>query len=423
MNRKLLTYLLLIILVPIAGEFNFYPLKTEIRISLGTPVFFFILLWSNRINPIVAGFLTGLSVVIFRVQLGTTIMVDSSIASLWGFHGPVFFYYFTYGLFFYLLRLKKFLHAPFIMGLLGVVTEVSASMLEIGARNLIFQQEMSFSTFMWIKSIAILRSFFVLGFFNIIILRKTKQGEAELRAKNEQMLILVSNLYVEMIQLTKTIQNAENLTRESYELYIELKKENHRFATNLLSISGKTHEIKKDDQRIFSGLAKLIDKGPNLDYMNIEEILNVIVASNHNYSLFLEKKIRFRLSINGSHPPYRTYVILSIINNLVANAVEAIEGSGEVVISVNLNEDFLIISVSDNGPGIAKKHRKLIFQPGFTTKFEGNGKPSNGIGLTYIKNVIEEIEGTIELVDQEKDSGTTFVISLPINKMKGSDFR
>lgn len=70
------------------------------------------------------------------------------------------------------------------------------------------------------------------------------------------------------------------------------------------------------------------------------------------------------------------------------------------------------IIVSDNGSGISAKNKPLIFEPGFTTKFDDTGMASNGIGLSHIKNVIENIGGAINLLDTSET--TTFEIQLPV---------
>ncbi len=89
---------------------------------------------------------------------------------------------------------------------------------------------------------------------------KHNQGE-QIRKQNEHMLMLISNLYEETIHLKKTLKNAENITKESYDLYRELKalekRENQplvltqQYSQKALRIAGEMHEVKKDNQRIF----------------------------------------------------------------------------------------------------------------------------------------------------------------------------
>lgn len=421
MKDKIILYILLIILIPIAGEFKFYPLETMIRVSLGTPLFFFVLLWSKKVRPILAGLLVGISVVLFRVSLDVLTLDSYSINDLWSYHAPVFFYYVTYGFLFYIFKVNTFHHAPIFVGIFGVICEVSASIIEIYVRNLFIDQVISFYTRILILTIAVIRSFFVLGFFNIIILQESKRAEEEQRKRNEHMLLLISNLYVEMIQLTKSMKNAEELTRNSYDLYRILKEEQSPLSPTVLDIAGKIHEIKKDHQRIHSGLTKLMVKGTVADFMHISDILSVVVASNKSYGELLNKKIKFKVNVVDEHPPYLTYLLLSIINNLVSNAVEAIDKSGKITITVTKKERKLIILINDNGLGVAQKHKRLIFEPGFTTKFDSAGNASNGIGLAYVKGVINDLDGTINLLESNCNTGATFLIEIPIDRMKVSE--
>ncbi|MDF2857415.1 MAG: histidine kinase [Neobacillus sp.] len=69
MSEKLVAYIFMIIAVPIAGEMKFYPIDGDLRVSLGTPIFFFILLWLRKIHPIISGLLVGTAVVLFRIFL------------------------------------------------------------------------------------------------------------------------------------------------------------------------------------------------------------------------------------------------------------------------------------------------------------------------------------------------------------------
>ncbi|MEW9052224.1 MAG: sensor histidine kinase [Neobacillus sp.] len=415
MREKLLAYLFLIIAVPIAGELKFYPIDGDIRVSLGTPVFFFTLLWSRKLHPVIAGFLAGTAVTLFRIFLYGVRPNSMPLLEAFDLHFPVFFYYFIFALLFYLFKVISFYESPFYIGVLGVVIEVISSMVEITVRYFSSQMPITVSTFLVIGGIAVIRSFFVLGFFNILILRETKLAKEQQRERTEQILLLISNLYIEMIQLKNSTKNAEELTSNCYSLYRELKElDNNKQALSALKIAGQMHEIKKDNQRIYAGLSKLMVKENVDDYMTIEEIVDVIITSNRSYGEMLEKSIDYQVNISGFHPHYRPIILFSIINNLVSNSVEAISGRGTIALTVKRAAEMAEITVSDTGIGISPKNKTYIFEPGFTTKFDETGIASNGIGLSYIKNVIENIGGEIHLLDTLKKGNTTFRILLPI---------
>lgn len=406
----------MMITVSIAGELKFYPFTgDDLRVSMGTSVFFFILLWSRKIHPIMAGFLTGIAVVIFRILLDR-LQVDSfQFQTSFYSHFPVLFYYFIFGLFFSIFKMKKFFKQPLIIGLLGVVLEVMSNLAESSIRHYTTHMQITAHIVLIITLVAIIRSFFVLGFFNILIIRETKIAEEQQRKRTEEILLLISNLYAEMFQLKKATKNAEELTSSCYMLYRELKGLNHQEQSQAaLKIAGELHEIKKDNQRIYAGLSKLMVKEKLEDYMTIEEIMTIITRSNQSYSEMLGKTIDYRVNILGKHPHYHTFILLSLINNLVTNAVEAIKKEGQIVLTFEKVDDRIKIRINDNGCGISSKNKLFIFEPGFTTKFDQSGVASNGIGLYYIKNVIENIGGEIKLIGSKETEGTTFEIQLPV---------
>ncbi|MEH7109341.1 MULTISPECIES: sensor histidine kinase [Bacillaceae] len=407
-----MAYLFIIFAVPIAGELKFYPIHVDIRVSLGTPVFFFILLWMRKIHPILSGLLAGTAVFLFRMILYGLQSDSISIAHAFSMHFPVFFYYLVFSMLFYLFKINTLYDNPFLIGVLGVVIEILASMVEITFRYFSSHTPLTLHTFLIIGGIAIIRSFFVLGFFNILILRESKLAEEQQRKRNEEILLTISNLYVEMIQVKKSSKNAEELTSSCYGLYRGLKGgKNNQESQTTLKIAGQIHEIKKDLQRIYAGLSKLMVKENFNDYMDIEDIIAIIISSNKSYGEMLGKSIEYEVSISGAHLHYRTFILFSLINNLVANAVESIHEKGKIELLVERINEKIKIVVSDNGSGISEKNKPYIFEPGFTTKYDETGMASNGIGLSHIKQVIENIGGEINLLDTTQR--TTFGIELP----------
>ncbi len=391
------------------------------RVSLGTPVFFLLLLWSKKTHPVLSGFLVGAAVVAFRVLLASIRMDDVVWNEVIPLHFPVFFYYMTFASLFQLLKVKTFYDKPFFIGVLGVIIEVAASVMEISFRSLFSHNPLTFYSLTVIGMIAIFRSFFVLGFFNILILREAKLAEEAQRKRNEQLLMHISNLYVEMVQLKKSMKNAEEVTRDCYSLYREMKEQEEMkpYTTSILSIAGQVHEMKKDNQRIHAGLSKLMEKEQLDDFMKIEEIIDIVVTTNIRYGQTLEKNIIFEVDIEEQSQlsQYHTFILLSIINNLVSNAVEACKLAVTIAIQISIIEDMLIIKISDDGPGISERHRNLIFQAGFTTKYNESGVASNGIGLTYVKDVVEHLNGTIELINLDEEKKTSFIVRLPIEQL------
>jgi two-component system NtrC family sensor kinase len=98
--------------------------------------------------------------------------------------------------------------------------------------------------------------------------------------------------------------------------------------------------------------------------------------------------------------------------NLLVNAAQAIgSGAGEVRITTRYEGRTVMVSVSDNGPGISPEQQKKIFDPFFTTKPVGEG---TGLGLSISHGIIERHGGKIK-VESAPGRGTTFTISLPVD--------
>lgn len=98
-----------------------------------------------------------------------------------------------------------------------------------------------------------------------------------------------------------------------------------------------------------------------------------------------------------------------VVENLCKNAVDAMEGSGNICVKVTEDINFVDVEVSDTGKGIAKSNFENVFKPGFTTKKRGWG-----LGLSLVKRIVEQYhKGKIFVKSSELGVGTTFRIELP----------
>jgi signal transduction histidine kinase len=97
-----------------------------------------------------------------------------------------------------------------------------------------------------------------------------------------------------------------------------------------------------------------------------------------------------------------------VIENLLKNALDAIEGQGDVSVHIKDTATQVLIDVSDTGKGISKNNIAKVFNPGFTTKKRGWG-----LGLTLSKRIINQYhKGSIFVKQSEPGKGTTFRIEL-----------
>jgi two-component system, NtrC family, sensor kinase len=102
--------------------------------------------------------------------------------------------------------------------------------------------------------------------------------------------------------------------------------------------------------------------------------------------------------------------INQVLLNLITNAAQAIEQFGKIEISSTLDVDDVVVSITDNGKGIAADQLEKIFEPFYTTKEVGHG---TGLGLSISQRIVQAHGGDLTVVSQP-GLGTTFNIRLPV---------
>ncbi len=98
-----------------------------------------------------------------------------------------------------------------------------------------------------------------------------------------------------------------------------------------------------------------------------------------------------------------------VLENLLKNALDAMDGEGEIDVEVGTDSKSILIDITDTGKGVPKGKFETIFEPGYSTKRRGWG-----LGLSLTKRIVEEYHnGKIFVKQSEAGKGTTFRISLP----------
>lgn len=158
------------------------------------------------------------------------------------------------------------------------------------------------------------------------------------------------------------------------------------------------------DLRTFSRLDeaefKTVDVGETID--------TVLLLMKHkmNGRVLVEKRCAGERTLNCY--PGKLHQVLM---NLIANAVDAIEGEGKIVIATSRTAHFFLISVRDSGAGIPEGIQSKIFDPFFTTKPLGQG---TGLGLAISYGIVQDHGGSIE-VKSERGVGSEFLIKIPVD--------
>jgi len=105
-----------------------------------------------------------------------------------------------------------------------------------------------------------------------------------------------------------------------------------------------------------------------------------------------------------------------VVSNLVENAAKYTEPGGRITVTLDAHGDQAVLTVADNGVGIAAENLERIFEP-FTQAHQPLASPSSGlgIGLSVVRRIVELHRGRITVTSAGLDAGSEFVVSLPVS--------
>lgn len=230
------------------------------------------------------------------------------------------------------------------------------------------------------------------------------------------MLIFVTVVYFAVMSTKKAEQN---------KVWVGLSKETaHQLGTPISSLmawmeildsegvdSEVIKEMNKDVDRLSTIASRFGKIGSNPAIERVD--LNTVVKHAVDYmSARISNRIELRLHLSAQ--PLSVDICPSlfewVLENLIKNAVDAMNASGSIEVTVSEVNHMAVVRVRDTGKGIPRKRFKTIFNPGYTTKKRGWG-----LGLTLAKRIIHQYHGgRIFVESSEMGVGTTFRIELPM---------
>jgi len=244
---------------------------------------------------------------------------------------------------------------------------------------------------------------------------KRKEHEERYR----RLLVFSSELESEIYYMNMNIDFIEKVMSNSYNLYEKLSKDdNMREESEIaLNIAKEVHEVKKNYIGFIGAMEDIMGKRlekRSMFFSDTAEILGEMLR------VYIDKNnldIDLNLNIKSDIEIKKHYYIMSILRNLMMNAIESIgKDRGRVDLIFERKNDSIFFRVRDSGEGIKNKNLDYIFHPGFSTKFnEDSGEIKRGIGLTLVKDIVEkEFMGEISVISE--DRFTEFLIMIPINR-------
>lgn len=268
------------------------------------------------------------------------------------------------------------------------------------------------------------------------------------------LFVLILLLVKRFVKYQYTVRNNIRLKEQEKEKMEEIHQAKLRFFTNiahefsnsLTLIYGpceqllRTHAadgvtrkyintIKSNSERMQSLIQQLIDFRKaetghlklEIEKVDIAELIKFVVD---NFMNVLEKKrIRFNLSFSDTDIIWQTDrdSIEKIVFNLVSNAVKYTPDDEKIDLKVEINDNQLLILVTNTGVGIKPEFQRNIFDrfevlERFEKQVSKGLDTRNGIGLALCKNIVEVLHGTID-VESDGDTFTTFKVKLPMQNM------
>ena len=215
---------------------------------------------------------------------------------------------------------------------------------------------------------------------------------------------------------------------EQNQVWVGMSKETaHQLGTPTSSLAGWieilhhkypeiaiTHELARDVERLEKVTERFSRIGSKPALVN-DNLIAIISRTVEYLKSRTSSKVKFNLSYNPDNVvliPVNSALFEWVIENVFKNAIDSMEGSGEITLRIMETENHATVDISDTGKGIPKSAFKKIFYPGFTTKQRGWG-----LGLSLAKRIIEEYHNGHIFV-RHSEVGMGSCIRIVMNKAK-----
>lgn len=419
MKNKYKEMLIIGLFTAFMGQVNFYPFGTDFRITVRVVIFTFLLLYFHSLSIVPASIFTGISVLAVRVGIDVFIGAACFNDAL-SRHLPALMYYITYGIIIEGASFRRLFEKPIYFIVALTTADIVSNFFELVIRNQVINKPFDaiFSTIMLaavIRSCLVLALFWIIKYYSLFITKEEHQK------RYKDLLLLTAKLKSEVFFLKKSMQDIEGAMAKSYSIYNAIKEnspmsgeELEKITEDCLTLSIDIHEIKKDYERIAISIEKLMPTGDTYKTMKMSDIFETIEDIFTRYTEVINKDIKLIFKLENNFRTEEYFIIMSILNNMIQNSIEAsFRTDSYIEVKCFFRDDAIVFTIRDNGKGINEKERELVFEPGFTTKFNPEtGQVSTGLGLTHIKMLSDYLNGSV-FISNELEGVTEFKLEIP----------
>ncbi|HWY11418.1 MAG TPA: ATP-binding protein [Bacteroidia bacterium] len=244
----------------------------------------------------------------------------------------------------------------------------------------------------------------LIGFVMIYIFRRMLSQEKLHQLKNDFINNMTHELKTPIATISLALEGINNPT---------IKNDNEKFDNYTTILKEENKKLNNHVERVLQ--MALLDKGElvlDKKQINLKPILESCMNAHQLQIQNKKAKLSFESNVERLFVTGDEFHLLSAFNNLLDNALKYSDENCEITISLNKVDDHAEVSFKDNGIGIDKNLQEKVFEKFYRAQ-GGNlhDVKGFGLGLSYVKSIIEAHGGTIEL-KSEKNKGSEFIIKL-----------
>jgi len=176
------------------------------------------------------------------------------------------------------------------------------------------------------------------------------------------------------------------------------------------TISKIDHHLERIRKVVHNMLGYARRMEPRFEAVDINETLDQTIDLLENYALVNNINIQTDLSSSLPIIANDQAQLQQVFLNLISNAIDAISKDGLIEIESRSTDSHIVVTISDDGPGIPKDQQSKVFEPFFTTKETEKG---TGLGLWISYDIMEKMGGTI-MFENKMGEGSAFTVKIPV---------
>jgi len=229
--------------------------------------------------------------------------------------------------------------------------------------------------------------------------------------------LLRSHGQSDMWQMAADLAHRNIKPQQLESLFATLDKDTARAALVRIAASVEVATLLNEIESGTSRISDLVRAIKEYTYMDQTPLQNVdIVKSLETTLTILNHKLKHGVTVKRDYQKIPMLVnsfgseLNQVWTNIIANAIEAMHGEGELRVRTYREDDCVVVEIGDNGPGIPADVQPHIFEPFFTTKGVGEG---TGLGLDTVLRIVKKHRGDIQV--SSKPGDTRFQVWLPVS--------